>query len=171
MATMRQQRQQFLQNQGFFPSEAREFSRTSRTGLRAPYFKRMIASRRRLFENAKRYKWTQKRYRDYIRKQYEDKGFVKRDSLGRYRPDFWAMVREWEERSRRRGEEYESPWEKKTQRRSGQKREVKRVTKKKALESWIKQLDRNIARSRSEQRIKKLQEQRQNLQQQLDALG
>ena len=171
MATLRQGRANYLGNNGFLPAEARELSRTSRGGLRSPYFQRWIRSRRGLYQAAIRLGWTEKQYRDRIRKQYEDGGFVKRDSLGRYRADVWAMLRYQEELSRRKGEEYESPWRKKTQRKSGQRREVKRVTKRKALESWIKQLNRNIERTNSESRKAQLRAQRERLADQLRRLG
>lgn len=156
MATMRQRRIQYFLNQGFFKGEAIELSRTSRGGMRAPYFQRMIRSRRRLYDNSKRYKWTEQEYRDYVKKLYTDRGFVKTDVLGRRRVDVWAMLREFEERARRIGEEYESPWRKRTKRKTEKKREVKRVTRKDMLRSMIRQINRSMGRTTNPQRLAEL---------------
>jgi len=145
-----------------------ELSRTSRGGMRAPYFQFMIHSRRRLFENAKRYDWGEQKYRDYVKKLYADAGFLKTDKLGRLRVDVWAMLRDYEELAHRRGEEYESPWKKRTRRKSTVKQEMKRVTRKDMLKSWIVQIDRNIERTASEQRKQQLREQKARLEKQLE---
>lgn len=170
MATMRQRRVQYFLNQGFFKSEAIELSRASRTGIRAPYFQAMIRSRRRLWDNAKRYKWTDREYRDYVKKLYIDKGFVKPDVLGRKRVDVWAMLRDYEERARRRGEEYESPWKRRAKRKSAKKQQVKRVTRRDMLVSMIKSIDRSIARTQNPQKLADLRARRNYLQLQLDRM-
>ena len=167
MATLRQRRYNYLKKNGFFPSEARELSRTSRAGMLSPYFQTMVRSRRRLFDNAKRYNWTEQRYRDYVKKLYTNKDFVKEDAIGRRRVDVWAMLRYYEELSRRRGEEYESPWVKRTQRKGEIKRELKRVTKKGMLKSWIIQIDKRISRTRSEYKRQQFEKQKANMENQL----
>lgn len=171
MATMRERRYNYLRKNGFFPAEARELSRTSRQGLLAPYFQLWIKSRRRLFANAKRYKWADREYRDYVKKQYTDRGFLKQDSIGRIRIDVWAMLRDYEEKARRRGEEYESPWKKRTRRQSTARREMKRVTRKDMLKSWIIQLDKSIDRTESDARRQQLINQKDTLEQQLKDMG
>lgn len=171
MASMRERRYNFLVKNGFLPVEARDLSRTSRAGMRAPYFQAMIRSRRSLFNNALRYGWTERQYRDYIRELYTSRGFVRPDKLGRYRPDVWSMLREYEERAHRRGEEYESPWKKRARRKSTRKQEAKRTTRKEALQSWIKQLDKSIERTASESRKAQLRNQRDNLKRMLDSMS
>jgi len=131
----------------------------------------MVRSRRRLFENAKRYNWSESQYRDYVKKLYVDAGFLKTDTLGRMRVDVWAMLRDYEELSRRRGEEYESPWKRKLYRKSTAKKEVKRVTRKDMLRSWIKQIERSIERTTSERKRQQLMEQKANLEEQRKAMG
>jgi len=170
MASMRDRRRAFLMRNGFFPAEAMELSRSSRRGLSAPYFQRFIKSRRRLLDNAKRYGWTDQQLRDYVRKLYTDKGYIKPDKLGRYRPDVWAMLREHEEAAYRRGEEFESPWLKRIRRKSTKKRAIKRTTRRENIVGWIRELDRTIERTKQEYKRQKLLEQKANLQDQLDRM-
>ena len=153
---MREKRINYFIRNGFFKSEAIQLSRTSKSGMKAPYFMSMVRSRRRTWENAKRNNWTEKKYRDYIKKQYLDKGFVKSDKLGRKRVDVWALLRDFEERAFRRGEEYESPWIKKTKRKSTTKKTVKRTTRRDMLKSWIANLNKTISRTTSEKKKKQL---------------
>jgi len=140
---MRQYRYDYLLRQGFLPGEARELSRTSKTGMKATYFQQWIRSRRRIFDNAKRYKWTDKDYRQYIKDQYIKSGFTKPDALDRKRVDVWAMLRRYHETVTDRGDEYESPWKKKTTKR-GVRKPTKKFNRTAAMKGWIKQLTANI---------------------------
>lgn len=159
-----------IQTYGFLPGEARTLSHTSRAGFHASYFQRMLNARRALWLNAHRYNWTNEQYRDTIKRQYAERGCFKQDILGRIRADVWQLLRWYEERTEV-PEEYESPWRKKVQRRSGQRREYKRITRKIMLGDWIAQLDRQLANpTLSEMRRTKLQQQRQNLQRQQEQM-
>ena len=156
-----------VQVYGFMPGEAKTLSHTSRAGMRAPYFQRMVASRRGLFMHAKRYGWSDEQYRDAIKRQYAERGCFKQDILGRIRADIWQLLRWYQERTPV-PEAYESPWRKKVQRRGTQKREYKRVTRKKLIEDWIAQLNRNLQNPNlSDGRRQKLVQQRDNLQKQM----
>ena len=166
-SSLRQRKFDALISAGFFPSEAEEFSRTSRAGMRAPYFRRMVRSRRRTLDNSVRYNWTRAQYEAHIKKMYADNGFLKQDRLGRIRIDPWQLLRYHEEAAYRRGEEYESPWRKRALRKGVRKREVKRTTRKGMLQSWISEIDHNIARTTNEKRLERLRIQRENLQQEL----
>lgn len=170
-SSLRQRKYDALISAGFFPPEATEFSRTSRSGMRAPYFRRMVKSRRRTLDNSIRYEWTRAQYEAHIKKMYVENGFLKQDKLGRIRIDPWQLLRYHEEVAYRRGEEFESPWRVRIRRKGVKKREVKRTTRKDALLSWIKQLDANIERTENERRKQKLIEQRKNLQAELDKMG
>lgn len=170
MPSLRNRRYNYLITNGFFPNEAQQLSRTSRAGMKAPYFRTMVKSRRRLFDNAKRYKWSETKYRNYVRQLYINNGWITPDVLGRKRVDVWAMLRYYEERAFRRGEEYESPWKKRLQKKGEKKRQVKRTTRRDMLRSWIAQIDRSIERTRSEYRQRQLQTQRDRLQNQLDTI-
>lgn len=160
MATRRQNKIRYLTYQGFLPTEAREYSRTSREGMKAPYFRFMIRSRRRLFDNAKRYGWTLDQYRNYIKQRYRDVGAVKRDVLGRQQIDVWAMLRHYEEMALRRGEEFESPWRKKTKRKSARKKDYKRVTRKQHAQDSITLINQSIARTKNPAKLEVLRAKR-----------
>ncbi len=124
--TLRQQRARYLINNGFLAGEARQLSQTSRQGMLAPYFQRMVHARRMLRQNAIRYGWTDTRYREYIKQQYTDAEAIIPDILGRRRLDVWKMLRHYEQQAYRRGEEYESPWRKRIQRKSVHKKTTTR---------------------------------------------
>lgn len=169
--TRRGWRKSRLEALGFFPIEARELSRVTAHGMRAPYFRHMMADRKELHDRAKSEGWTSTQYRDAVRKIYTDRGFIKTDKLGRQQVDVWARLREYEEAAHRRGEEYDSPWKKRLRTKGEGKKEVKRVTRRDMAISWIKQLDAKIATTKGEYRRNELIKQRDNLQKQLDAMG
>lgn len=155
---------------GFLPGEANQLSRTSLSGMHAPYFQRMINARRALFLNARRYGWNDEQYRDAIKRQYTDRGCLKQDTLGRIRADVWQMLRWYEERTAKEAE-YESPWRKRVQRRSSRKSTYKRITRSAMLDNWIAQLNRQISNPNiSQSRKDKLIAQRDNLQRQKENL-
>lgn len=163
----RQKRYEFLIARGFFPLEARQLSRVSRGGMKAPYFKRMSNSRKRLYDNAVRYGWSETKYRDYIRQMYIDNGLYNRDILGRIRIDVWQLLRYYEEQTYARGEEYESPWRIKRRKKQEKRRSRARVTKRQMLNSWISDLDRSISRTNSQSKKDQFEKQKVNLQRQL----
>lgn len=171
MATLRERRTAYLRRNGFLPGEARELSRTSRDGLRAPYFQYWIRSRRRLYDNAIRYGWTDRQYRDYIKKQYEEVGGIKYDALGRPRADVWLMLRHLEEKAFRRGEEYESPWKKRGQRREKRKRDTQRVTRRQFLQSAINRVQRSLSRTKNPDKREFFEGQIREYQKQLNRLA
>ncbi len=171
MPSMRKRKIAYLQRNGFLPSEARQLSRTSHQGLLSPYFQYWIRSRRRLYDNSKMYDWTSQEYRDYIKQQYIDIGALKSDNLGRIRIDVWAMLRYFEEKSYRRGEEYESPWKKRAKRKSVKRQESKRVTRKDMIISMIANIDRSIARTKNPEKRADLMARRNYFQLLLDKLG
>lgn len=155
---------------GFLPSEAKQLSHVSKSGLKAPYTGRLLRSRRALFMNAKRYNWSDKQYRNAIKEQYLSRGCIKQDILGRVRADVWQMVRWYEDRTPE-ADEYESPWRKKQQRRSIKKREAKVTSRRRWLTDLIAQLNTTIARTDiTEARRARVTELRTRYQRQLEAL-
>lgn len=164
---MRQRKYNYWIRQGFYPQEAIEFSKISREGMKASYVRYLVRSRRRTVDNLKRYGYSESQIRDYIKNQYIDNGFIKYDKIGRKRLDPWALLREYEERAYRRGEEYDSPWKKRGRTKAQIKKERKRTTRREAIQSWINQLGRTIDRTTNETRKQQLIEQQNNLRQQL----
>ena len=155
---------------GFLPGEARHLSKTSRAGMQAPYVQRMILARRALWLNAQRYNWTERQYRDVIKRQYVDRGCVKEDIWGRLYANVWQLLRWYEDRTPI-PEEYESPWRKKGQRRSAQKRAMKTITRKTHLQNWIQELEQKLANSDlTDKQRRALTTQRNNLQRKLESL-
>lgn len=169
-STIRQRKYDYLIGAGFYPAEATELSRTSRKGMSAPYFRRLIRSRRRTVENLTNAGYTDRQIRNFIKDVYVKNGWLKRDSLGRVRIDVWQFLRDQEDKAHRRGEEYESPWKKRTKKRSSTKKEKKRVTRKDMLQSLIKKLENRIAKTANENRRLQLEEQRFGYEQQLRKL-
>jgi len=163
----KERRRIHLERAGCLPEEAIAYSVSSAEALKkAPYLRYLIRSRRALKTNAKRWGWSDAEYRQAIRNKYADAKAIKADgSL-----DPWAYLRDLDERFRRWGFEYESPWQKRIRRKGEKKREVKRVTRQATLESWVAELDTTIARTTNEYRLEKLREQRENLQKQLDKI-
>lgn len=166
----REGRSQFLIRAGFLRGEARELSHTSRAGLHAPYFQGMINARRSLKLNAIRWGWSEERYRQTIKQLYQDRGAIRYDAWGRAYGDYWKMLRWYEDRSPIPKDEYTSPWRKKIERKSTAKRQIKRTTRRSMLVQWIKELDDKIAKAQNEFRKKKLTEQRDRLQRQLEQM-
>jgi len=174
MKQMRKTRYDYLKRQGFLHAEALELSRTSRGGMNAPYFQQMIRSRRAVLQNAKRNNWTQDEYYNHIRKQYSKSGFVKPDKLGRYRPDVWSLLRRYQEARYGKGDEYQSPWKKRTvSPRTGRtaKKPTKKFDKSSMYRSWIKQLTDKIDRLPDNNRRRQLEKQRDNLRRLLEQNG
>lgn len=157
-SSIRQRKYEYLINAGFMPAEARELSRTSRTGMRSPYFSRMVQSRRRTVDNLIRLGRSSREIQDYIKRQYVERKFIKRDSMGRLRIDVWQLLRYHEDAAFRRGEEYESPWRKRTRRKATKKRTTKRISKKDMLRSMIKRIDRQIASTGNDTKRERLEE-------------
>lgn len=170
MLPMRQRKYNYYIKNGWYPQEAIELSRVSREGMKANYFQTMLRSRRRTVENLKGYGYTDTEIREYIKKQYIDKGFIKYDRVGRRRIDVWALVRDYEDKAHRRGEEYDSPWKKRGRTKAQAKRERKRTTRREAIQSWINQLDKTIDRTTNEERRDKLIQQRDNLKDMLNKM-
>ena len=164
-STLRQRKYNYLTKKGFSAQEATQLSRTSRSGMRAPYFRFMLRSRERTLENAKRYGWSQREFHDYILQQYRDLGISPRDPF-----KIWKLLRHFEERAYRRGEEYDSPWRKRIRRSTGKKREMKRTTRVEMLKSWISEIDRTMSRTTNEYRLERLRTQKENLQKELDRM-
>jgi hypothetical protein len=155
---------------GFLPSEAMQLSHVSKAGTRAPYFQRMINSRRSLYLNAKRYGWTQTEYRDAIKRQYSERGAFKQDVLGRIRADVWQLLRWYEDKTPDQ-ERYESPWRKRTTKRSGQRKTQKSLSRRQMYTDWIRHLTLQINDpNTSEKQRDRLKSQRNNFQQYLDKL-
>lgn len=146
-SSIRQRKYDYLIRQGFFHREALELSRVSRRGMSAPYFTRMIRSRRRTIDNLKSSGKSDKDIREYIRQQYINNGWLKQDKAGRVMVDPWKLLRSQEDKARRRGEEYESPWRKRVYKKSAKKKETKRITRKDMLKSMIEKLERRIQRT------------------------
>lgn len=172
MPSMRGRRRRFLAGDKelplFLPAESIELSRTSRRGLRAPYFQKWIASRRRTRDNAIKNNWTLDQYRQHIKNQYLVEGFMKADTLGRQRVDVWAMLRFRAETAVRRGDEFESPWRDKIRRSVTRKREGKKSSRRQFINNWIADLDKNIVKWKKfgpsgEQRVADLERQKANL--------
>lgn len=170
-SSIRQRKYDYLIKQGFRHMEAVEFSRTSRSGMKAPYFQHMLRSRKRTVENLKRAGRTDKQIRDYIKKQYVDNNWLKADKLGRVRIDPWKLLREHEDKAHRRGEEYESPWRKRAYKRKSTKKEKKRITRKDMLNSLIEKLQNRIKRTASDRKRLALEDQLFDYQQQLRRMG
>jgi hypothetical protein len=144
-----------------------ELSRTSRGGMRSPYFQFLIRSRVRTIENLKRAGYTPNQMHDYIRKQYIDRGFTKRDKLGRRIIDVWAMVRFYEERAFRRGEQYTSPWRNRIEKKRAKRHDKKHTTRTDMYNSLIREIDRQLPNITNEARRKSLLEQKKNLEERL----
>jgi len=166
-SSIRQRKYDYLTRRGFFPSEAQELSRTSRKGISAPYFQRMIRSRSRTIQNLKDAGRTEKGIRNFIKQQYIDNGWLKQDKIGRTRIDVWKLLRSHEDKSKQRGEEYESPWRTRTYKRRATKRERKSVTRKDMLKSLISKLEGRIKRTSNQNKRTQLEEQLFSYQQQL----
>lgn len=166
----RQTRFEYFRRAGFFPTEARELSHISRTGMSAPYVVRLVASRRTLLQNARRYGWSATRYHDEVRAIYESANAFKYDALGRGYVDVWKLLREYEDRIPER-ERYESPWRKRLHVRSSTKKQQKYTTRKRYLQNWIDQLERTIERTPPGQKQEGHKRQLRNLREQLRRLG
>ena len=80
-SSIRQRKYDYLISNGFLPQEAIELSRTSRKGMQATYFRRMIRSRRRTVDNLKANGRTPNEIRRFIRNQYIANGFIKYDAI------------------------------------------------------------------------------------------
>lgn len=108
--TRRQNRYLALRDRGFLEFEARILSQVP---FRVPYMPGLIRKRARDYSLALKQGWTKERYEASVRKDYKEKSWTKRDRLGRLVNDPWAMLREHEDRYRRKHPDYESPGEKK----------------------------------------------------------
>lgn len=167
----RENRYNYLIQAGFLKAEARELSHTSKAGMKAPYFRAFINSRRSLKLNAIRYGWAVDKYRQAVKQLYVDKGAIKRDAWGRVYADPFKLLRWYEDRSPIPKDEYTSPWRKKIEIKSGTKRKINTVTRRAMLVQWIKEVNENIAKTTSEFRRKQLTEQRDRMQKRLDSMG
>ena len=148
-SSIRRRKYDYLIRNGFLPIEAREFSKTSRSGMSAPYYLRMIRSRRRTYDNAIRYGWTEREYRNYIKQKYLNNNFLKQDKIGRWILDPWKLLRYEEERAHRLGEEYESPWRKRTTKKAVKKQKIRRIKRADLIMSNISRIKRSLARTKS----------------------
>jgi hypothetical protein len=151
-SSIRQRKYDYLIKQGFFHREAVELSRTSRTGMSAPYFRRLVRSRRRTVDNLSDSGYTEEEIKSFVREQYIKNGWIKKDSKGRVLIDIWQFLRDQEDKSKTRGEEYESPWRNKTHRKKSVKKIAKRVTRRAMLESMVTKLKNRIARTGNTQK-------------------
>lgn len=161
----RENRRMWLESIGFLPEEAVEFSKISVGGLRAARYNRyMLRSRRMLSLNAKRYEWTREHYERAIQARYEKAGAIKPDGT----LDPWSYLRYLEEQGYGRGDEYTSPWRKRTKVKAERKQEVKRVTRRQMIEQQINQTSVQIERARNDYQRQQLINKRAELQRQLD---
>jgi hypothetical protein len=159
----------YLERAGFLPAERNELSRTSKAGMYAPYYQRMIRSRRAIYQNAKRNRWTEYHYRQHIREVYEDKGILGVDE--RWNKNMvWALLR-WYQEQYPPSDEYESPHQKRLARKRGIARRKKKVTRLDMITQRIAELDRRIPRVKSEARRQKMFEQRALLVRQAERLS
>ena len=110
MKTRRGQRYEILRANGFLPGEARPLSRVPIKTV--PYMKPFIRERRGLFADAMRQKVTIAQYRAAVNAIYHKNRFLKRNKVGRFVPDPWALLHDFEDRYRSKNPAYESPWEK-----------------------------------------------------------
>ena len=147
---------------GFLPSIARELSRTSKVGFGATYMKSLLATQRAIFLNAKRYGWSQNKYREYIKEMYARNGWVKQDALGRIRLDIWKYVRDMSERLPIESE-YDSPWAKREHGKRAKKIAGTRATRKAVIQGWISELTVKIQRTSDQRRLDEYLRQRHNL--------
>lgn len=147
---------------GFLPDEARELSTRSRYALTAPpYMKHLIRSRRRIKANAERYGWTREQYDNYIIDKYRqlpDGIYQGHPTIKDGTLNLWAMIRDLEDKSKERGEEYESPWRKDYKKNMSSKKNKKRVTRKDMQESIIAKLKAKISRTANQYRREQLEE-------------
>ena len=162
-SAFRQRHYDYLIGKGFFPQEAMRLSRTSRSGMAAPYFQAMIRSRKRTLDNAKKYDWSQSQFQDHIQQQYRKLNIALDDPF-----KIWKLLRYYEERARQRGQEHDSPWEKRIRSKKGKRIEAKHTSRKSVLENWIFQLDNKIDKTKSDYRREQLVNQRDNLQRELN---
>ncbi len=146
-SSARQRRYDYLITNGFMPSEAQELSRTTRNGMSAPYFRRMVRSRRRTVDNLKRSGYSPLKIKEYLKRQYINNNMTKQDSLGRVKADVWKLLRDQEDKSRRQGEEYESAWMKKVKKKTGNRKEKRRTTRRDMLVSLISKTEKQIERT------------------------
>ena len=166
----RETRYNSLRRAGFLDSEAKALSHISRNGMQAPYVQRMVQSRRGLLWNARRYNWSDTRYRNAIRQLYIDKGALKKDKLGRVKIDAWQLLRWYQDRTPQ-PEAYESPWVTRARKRSGTRRTIKTTSRRQMLRSWLDGLTRSIESTNNPARKAKLQSQYENVRRQLRDLG
>lgn len=125
-----------LVNSGFTKGEATRFSRVQ---IDAPYMRRMVKERRDFIQDAKAQGLTDKDIRLKIAGIYKENDWVKYDILGRGRPDYWAYLRDAIQKSKNRGEEYESPAMQKVKKRRGNRivnRENARIAREKADQKY-----------------------------------
>lgn len=151
-----------IKSYGFFPAEARELAHTSKEGFGSMYMQRLLGSQRAIFLNAKRYGWSERKYREYIKELYIRNGWVKQDRLGHIRIDIWKRIRDLSE-STPIENEYESPWAKRAGKKAGKKREGTRATRKALIEDWIRQLTDKISRTSDVRKLDPMLKQRANL--------
>lgn len=132
---------------GFLPEEAKELATRSRNALVAPpYMRRFIRSRRRLRRNAENNGWTDTQYENYIRSQYAKNNAIYQGhaTIPDGTLNVWAMVREYERRSKDKGEQYESPWRRDIE--PKKKKDHQTVTRRDMLASMIESKRRTVQR-------------------------
>lgn len=159
----------YLSRAGFLPAERNELSHTSKAGMYAPYFQRMVRSRRALWLNAQRLHWSDYHYRQRVREDYEDKGILGKGE--RWNKNMvWALLRWWQEQYPPE-DEYTSPWQKRKAVRRSVKKKRKKVTRADMLRQRIADIDRRLPRVKSEVRKQKMLDNRALYVRQLERLS
>lgn len=107
MRPKRYGRYMYLRNAGFLPFEARALSTVPRKPV--PYFREIIAERRKEFAKVKSGKMSWTAYEKKIHKMYSDNAFTKA-TANRIVYDPWKFLRHREDEYIQKHPEYQSPW-------------------------------------------------------------
>jgi len=107
--TRRQHRYEVLRKIGCLKFEAFAWSKVP---FRVPYMDELMKGRFRSFEKAMKEGKSNAEFNRGIKREYRDRGYLKRTRLGQLVGDPWAYLRDFENRYRSKHPEYESPWQK-----------------------------------------------------------
>ena len=156
---------------GFLDIEAVELTNFSSRALHeATYAKRMIAHRRAILGNARRYHWTPERYEQAIRADYMKRIGTNQITAGQG-STIWQYVRRYEDDSIIRGNEFDSgkiiPQTRKAQR---AKENTRRTTRRDLYNGLIREIDKQLANPNlSATKRAEYEQQKKNLTRQLNS--
>ena len=82
----------------------------SKVPFYVPYMNELMKGRFKSFDKAMKEGKSREEFSKEIKKEYRDRGYLKRNRLGQAVGDPWAYLRDFEHKYRSKHPEYESPW-------------------------------------------------------------